>query len=194
MKKILRIGTTRIGKRYASIYVSVQFENKKLSITGVIGPMISGNALGSCGQICGEFAHRNPQDNDARTYHPITPDEIKYAPEWTADMWLDLLDIWKRWHLNDMRAGCAHQRELGWDKEPIDPSRPTTDYGKFYPGQTSYSWNLKGWVYPPYGYLSAPCPVCGYKYGTAWIHEDVPASVIAWLISLPDTDQAPAWI
>ena len=25
-----------------------------------------------------------------------------------------LLGIWRRWHLNDMNAGCEHQRDFGW--------------------------------------------------------------------------------
>lgn len=31
----------------------------------------------------------------------------------------------------------------------------------------------------PDGILCKPCPVCGYKYGTAWRHRDIPADVLA---------------
>jgi len=54
-----------------------------------------------------------------------------------------------------------------------------------------------GWVYPkehPEGELTKPCPVCGYKYGSEWKKEDVPAEVIAFLESLPKTDKTPAWV
>jgi hypothetical protein len=54
-----------------------------------------------------------------------------------------------------------------------------------------------GWVdyrEHPDGLLSRPCPVCGYKYGSAWLYEEIPADVIAWLQALPDTDRKPAWI
>ena len=54
-----------------------------------------------------------------------------------------IAEIWQRWHLNDMRAGCEHQR--GWTKERI--------------GQ--------------------PCPVDGYKYGSAWLFEELPTDIIA---------------
>ena len=27
--------------------------------------------------------------------------------------------IWKRWHLNDLRAGCEHQRAMGWGKDTL---------------------------------------------------------------------------
>ena len=46
----------------------------------------------------------------------------------------------------------------------------------------------------PEGLLSKPCPVCGYKYGHEWKSVDVPADVIEFLKSLPDTDLTPAWI
>jgi hypothetical protein len=46
----------------------------------------------------------------------------------------------------------------------------------------------------PEGVLSKPCPVCGYKYGSAWLREEVPADVLEWLRNLPDTDRQPAWV
>ena len=54
-----------------------------------------------------------------------------------------------------------------------------------------------GWVCPsqhPKGLLTKPCPVCGYKYGSNWLYEEVPEDVIQWLQDLPDTDQEPAWV
>ena len=40
-----------------------------------------------------------------------------------------LLDVWTRWHLNGMRAGCEHQRALGWtyNEHPSEPC-PTCEY------------------------------------------------------------------
>jgi hypothetical protein len=99
-----------------------------------------------------------------------------------------LVDLWKRWHLNDMRPGCEHQRAAGWDKEPIDPTKPLDTYGLF-PPNTQTSWNMKGWLPASLGgYLSAPCPVCGYKYGTAWIHEPLPDDVVDELLNLRDLE------
>ena len=54
-----------------------------------------------------------------------------------------------------------------------------------------------GWLRPsehPDGILTKECPVCGYKYGTAWQKEEVPQEVIDWLFSLPDTKEQPAWV
>lgn len=44
-----------------------------------------------------------------------------------------------------------------------------------------------GWLRPsqhPDGLLGRPCPVCGYKYGTAWLHEEIPEQDEARIISL----------
>ena len=44
------------------------------------------------------------------------------------------------------------------------------------------------------GLIGKPCPVCGYKYGTAWKKEEVPKEIIDWLFALPETTIEPAWI
>jgi hypothetical protein len=46
----------------------------------------------------------------------------------------------------------------------------------------------------PDGMLCRPCPVCGYKYGTAWLREEVPFPVLVWLRSRPEADITPAWV
>ena len=54
-----------------------------------------------------------------------------------------------------------------------------------------------GWLYEnehPEGLLCKPCPVCGYKYGTSWVRENVPEDVLKWLSRLPSTKIEPAWI
>lgn len=66
-----------------------------------------------------------------------------------------LADLWERWHLNDMKAGCEHQE--AWFRE--SPSlRP--------------SWKNE------YKGMDVPCPECGYKYGTEWKTEPVPEDVL----------------
>ena len=32
--------------------------------------------------------------------------------------------------------------------------------------------------------LLAPCPECGYRYGSQWLRRELPAEVIAWVESL----------
>lgn len=41
---------------------------------------------------------------------------------------------------------------------------------------------------------SATCPDCGYRLGQAWLMEELPPEVVAFLESLPETDIQPAWI
>lgn len=174
--KLVRPGGTVRG----SVFCRIQYDGKRLSITGVEGPMRNGDCRGSAGQI-------------ADTLSEITT----YATGWDADKVARFADTWCRWHLNDMRPGCEHQRAEGWGKRPIDPSKPLNTYGRHFPGQGSDSWNMLAWVRPdehPAGLLTKPCPVCGYKYGTSWLTEDVPAEVIEYLASLPDADTAPAWV
>jgi hypothetical protein len=161
-----------------NIFAEISFADGKLAITGTIGPVNRGSA----GQIIMSF-----REYDARGYASL--DDIIPAPGWNADMIRLFFDAWQRWHLNDMRAGCEHQRKEGWDKRPIDPAKPTTAYGKHYEGQRHDSWNLLGWIRQdehPEGLLGKPCGVCGYEYGTRWLKEEVPQSVIDFLATLPD--------
>lgn len=185
--KIVYLGTLPYLKTSMKVFAKIEWDGKRLSISGVEGPMKSGNCRGSCGQIIIGF-----KEFDARGYCSIQ--DITPAKGWTHGLIHLFFTVWDRWHMNDSKAGCWHQRLMGWDKEPIDPSKPTTAYGKFYPGQPTDSWNSKGWVYPPHGHLTEACPACGYKYGTKWLHEDVPAKVIDFLFNLPDADITPAWI
>jgi hypothetical protein len=120
MVKICRIGTVPVGWdiRRASLYIKIilpkagnlftddrsQYSStlprqNYLSIMGVIGALPSGNSRGGCGQINMEFAHRNPADNDKRYANPIKPSVINFAKGWNAEKWYDLLDIWKKYHM-----------------------------------------------------------------------------------------------
>jgi hypothetical protein len=76
-----------------------------------------------------------------------------------------MTQIWKQWHLNDMRAGCEHQRAEGWGNEQIEELN-----------------KLSCWVYHsehPKGVLNKPCSVCGHKFGSAWFYEEIPADIVA---------------
>jgi hypothetical protein len=78
-----------------------------------------------------------------------------------------------------------------------EPNFPQTATAHYYePAQPMYKGDsysrpseekALGWLKPnehPEGILTKPCPVCGYKYGSAWLHEDVPQDVLDWLQSL----------
>lgn len=227
--KVVRIGTTNSCGTGISVYCKIKYADDRLSITGVEGPKRNGDAFGSCGQIT------------------IVPEEITPAPGWNTDLITRFAAVWDRWHLNDMRAGCEHQRASGradamievvtykmtseayrlrneaieearkaamegrvanltstgralispdWYKDKFTPPDANSPLSGMYEVK-SRETKRAGWVNQqehPAGMLSAPCEVCGYKYGTAWLKETVPDDVLAFLSSLPDTDKTPYWV
>jgi hypothetical protein len=176
--KVVRVGTMQMNGRRASIHAKVSYDDKgNLSIRGVIGALPSGNALGGCGQIDMDFAHRDPKDNDPRYDHPIRPEEIKFAKGWDRNKWLDFLDAWKHYHLNYMNAGTVKQEKALREWRAKNP-KATHDYDDEVKYLKSISLYDDG----------------GYKYGTGWRRREVPKNVIAFLKSLPDADKEPAWV
>lgn len=81
---------------FRNVKVSIFFKESRLSIVGT-SPIMSG-------QISGYLESLDPKD-------------YQLLSGWTEEMYRKLLDIWKRWHLNDMRAGCSHQRAMGWNRD-----------------------------------------------------------------------------
>jgi hypothetical protein len=76
---------------------------------------------------------------------------------WSAEDLAKLATIWERWHLNTMRAGCAHQpaESVVYEDSP---------YGR--------RVDLDA---------TPACPVTGYRYGSAWLTEAVPDDVLEWV-------------
>ena len=104
------IGHTKVPGRAhpRPVTVTVKYANGRLSLTGEIG--YRGND--GCGQI------RKPEFSS-------------FEPGWNQESVDRLWDIWDRWHLNDMRPGCAHQR--------IDPDWDTTRKIEI----TKFGWTKK---------------------------------------------------
>lgn len=175
----------------------------------------------------------------------------------------EMVTVWRRWHLNDLRAGCEHQRALGWGHgkdialaatDCTDAQRrvlaaaalaavtkPRTDYaalargrlvdlpterrrfleahgmestvanhenvaaaaafrGTRWTGRLGLDAEVRHWcanaavaAHPAAPFagaiykdsLGAPCPTCGYRYGTQWVKEEIPADVLALIKSWP---------
>lgn len=101
-KKVVRIGTQEEyalrgdSTRQANIYCKIEYKDGKLSISGVIGPKIGGDCLGSCGQID----------------ESIKPDH--FAPGWNKTKLKKFLEIWGEWHLNDTCAYTPEMKAAGW--------------------------------------------------------------------------------
>ena len=98
MKKIINPCMCDVYGGRARGFVKIEYNDGRLSLSGVIGPMRNGNVKGSCGQCTDEIRKGTPVEG------------------WTSEMLNKLCDIWDRWHLNDMLPYCEHQKELGWDK------------------------------------------------------------------------------
>lgn len=249
MDKIVRIGSIKPEwmHREIDVFYKIEIKDGNLSISGVIGPKSNGDAWGGCGQINMDFEHRNPADNDKREPNPIKADSFTFAPGWDKEKWFNFLDIWGKWHLNNMRAGCVHQREnwetqaeielieyswsdkyYGMMKKAENGELTADEYQEFqeialkvknvtisyphvkYPSplvlelldgdwikERKRETKTAGWISEaehPAGLLSKPCEVCGYKYGTAWLKQDLPEGVVEFLEALPDTDKHPAWV
>lgn len=136
---------TKIGQGPNGIlWLEVQWNGTRLSITGVEGPRRNGDCRGSCGQ-CREALLEVTDPAEGYTLGTIR----------------QLYAIWNAWHLNDLRAGCSHQQAFGWKSYDEHPSEP--------------------------------CPICGYKFGSAWNTEIVPAGVIKFLAGLPKQEGPQGW-
>jgi hypothetical protein len=160
------------GRNGIKVFCKISFKNGNLSISGVEGPKANGNAIGGCGQI------EMGMDNEYLKYfYP--------AENWTKDLFLKFIATWREWHLNDLQSGCEHQREMGWDEILLDKSKPKTQ-------ENMAMWHTT--KENPNGLLSEPCPICGYKFGSAWLKKEIPQDVIYFLKSLPETELTPAWV
>jgi hypothetical protein len=108
--------------------------------------------------------------------------------KWVGSPTLDvgkLLEIWGRWHRNDMHAGCEHQRAEKWEELPLLPDKPTSSYVEWttIQGRKTHSWNMRTWARRdehPEGLMCEPCPTCGYRYGTKWVKEELSEEALAW--------------
>lgn len=85
---------------------------------------------------------------------------------WTREKCQILYEIWKRWHLNDLRAGTPKQEEA---------VREWKRMGNKYEYETVVEYLKSINLYVDNG----------YRYGSNWLKENVPTDVLEWLFSLP---------
>lgn len=105
--KIINPGSIQThGGRWGRIYIKITMgnHNNDFTLTGVVGPLPSGGAIGnSCGQIDMEFDHRLERHNSKHFQELISPDDINFHDGWDKETWFDLLEIWHYWHQKDMK-------------------------------------------------------------------------------------------
>lgn len=110
------INKTEDNKTYP-VFIKITYKNGKLSLSGVEGPRLNGNAWGSSGQI---DTHLKIEDRKNWTYQE----------GWSDSKMNKLLDIWDKWHLNDMNPACEHQEALGWGNKKLKIAKLKLDYEK----------------------------------------------------------------
>ncbi len=110
----------------------------------------------------------------------IHMDRVGAVPEpWTLPMIEEFGRIWERWHLNDMIAGSPAQED--WLRaNPVDAKYPKSHYEEACKALAAAGLH--------------PDPNNGYKYGSAWLLEEVPEEALAFLVGLPASQKTPAWV
>lgn len=84
-----------------------------------------------------------------------------------------------QYHLNGMNAGCPHQKKLSWGNgKDIALTAETCTEVQLEVLQE----NFRSKIFK--NCLMAPCPECGYQYGSNWLFEPLPKHVIDWVESL----------
>lgn len=112
INKVVYLGDISINQKRTKIHCVIKYQDKKLSISGVVGAKANGNADGACGQIYDEIL------NNLETF--------KFSPEWDKIKAFQFVEYWKEWHLNDLTAGTPRQEAFikEWKKNH------DYDYGK----------------------------------------------------------------
>ena len=136
-----------------TIWIRVKYsaQTRRLTITGVDRPRRNGDA-DSCGQIYDALASA---PKDQLLVHQSVRDEI--------------VEVWKRWHLNDLNAGTQHQMQVLRDNG-LAHSR--------YEDQKAF--------------LTAMGIEAGF--GHAWHFEEVPQPILDAIALWPEAEVKPAWI
>ena len=131
MKKTIEFGQVHYDGKMCAVSVSLKLEDTPQGAAFSASALVGNEIAGQCLDELLEF---------------------KLGDKFTL-----IYRLWKRWHLNDMKAGCEHQRAL----PEFEPKR-----------LASGKWNCHEYEKDG-GILCKPCPACGYKYGSKWLFEPI---------------------
>lgn len=107
----------------------------------------------------------------------ITPNE-----DWNSKSIRKFFDAWERWHSNDMQA-CLPAQEQFLRENLI---KGVMDHYT----RACEALAATG-LYPDSNYIRKGEP---YKYGSAWLFEELPNDVLEYFASLPESKLTPAWV
>lgn len=102
VEKKCRIGTLH-GR---SVRIEVELRESKRH---------GGYVLSITGEVAGSFRHGG--GSFGQIIDTLLDPELVPAPGWEHGEIAALHAIWDRWHLNDMRSACLHQRDWPFDEE-----------------------------------------------------------------------------
>lgn len=148
MEYIIELGKidyNGIGRKINAVTIEVRLGDGNLSICGSIWNSLHTDIV-SGGQNIDEIASLFPHNERVQ--------RVK--------------EVWKRWHLNDLKAGSPKQEEY-LKNNPITSSYPESHYEK-----TCKVLAKKG-LNPDPDYICSGKP---YEYGSAWLKEKLPLEII----------------
>lgn len=144
MKKVFNFGKIDFygnGRKINAVSVEMCYEDGRLAICGDIWNAHHTDCV-SCGQ------------------------NLDTIREYVSDpTFLELYDLWKNWHLNDMHAGTEKQERIikNW-----------LDEGNAYNYDEACRVLVSCGMYVDESYIHNGKP---YRYGTAWLKREIPADV-----------------
>lgn len=162
--KIVNPGKVACGKLNRQLFAEICYRDGRLSIHGVIGPKSNGDAFGAAGQIQEELGRVAP------------------AKGWDEEMVKKFQTVWNRWHLNDLNAGTPKQEAF---LRGLEDRNGGIGYEK------AVEALKEAGIYEDADFIHEGRP---YRYGSSWLKEEVPADVLEWLQSLPESAVKPAWV
>lgn len=113
-------------------------------------------------------------DSGQITLNPKYPNR----PEgWNEVSVKKLQGIWDAWHLNDMRAGSVQQRAY-LSLLTYDPSC----------GKSHHEWACE-----QLEEVGLQPDADSYHYGSGWLKDEVPESIVRWLYELPQATVIHPW-
>lgn len=127
--------------------------------------------------VIGPQANGNARGSCGQILLDTSAADITPADGWTREDVDRLADIWERWHLNDCTAGTPAQEEHLRTLKGQFPGYPVSHYD---------------WAKEELAKVGLQ-PDGDYSYGSAWLYEEVPADVLEWLASRPESDRVSPW-